>query len=128
MEDEKGFKVIDKRVGLTENEDQPSTPAGEKQKTEASGPDQDEAGFPGLSFSTFLLSLSTSALVQLGELPDPLTNNKEINLDHAKQTINIMEILQDKTKGNLSQEEQRLIELLLYDLRMKFIASAGETR
>lgn len=72
-------------------------------------------------FSTFILSLSTSALVHLGELPDPITNKKETNLQLAKQTISIIEMLKDKTKGNLTEEEESLIESVLYDVRLKYV-------
>lgn len=75
-------------------------------------------------FSTFILSLSTSALVHLGELPDPLTNKKDVNLQLAKQTISIIEMLKEKTKGNLSGEEERLINSVLCDVRLKFIQSS----
>ncbi|OPY70574.1 MAG: hypothetical protein A4E57_00416 [Syntrophorhabdaceae bacterium PtaU1.Bin034] len=75
-------------------------------------------------FSTFILSLSTSALVHLGELPDPITNKKEINLQLAKQTISIIEMLKEKTKGNLSKEEEVLIDNVLYDVRLKYIKSS----
>ena len=76
------------------------------------------------AFSTFLLSLSTSVLVCLGELPDPMKNEKSTNLPLAKQTIGIIEMLKEKTKGNLTEEEDRLIESILYDLRMKYISIA----
>ena len=75
-------------------------------------------------FSTFILSLSTSALVHLGELPDPLTNTKEVNLQLAKQTISIIEMLKEKTKGNLAKEEENLLDNVLYDVRLKFIKSS----
>jgi hypothetical protein len=76
-------------------------------------------------FSTFVLSLSTSALVHLGELPDPITNAKEVNLQLAKQTISIIEMLKEKTKGNLTKEEESLLDNVLYDVRLKFIKSSG---
>ena len=75
-------------------------------------------------FSTFILSLSTSALVHLGELPDPFSNAKEVNLQLAKQTISIIEMLKEKTKGNLTKEEENLIDSVLYDVRLKFIRSS----
>ena len=75
-------------------------------------------------FSTFILSLSTSALVHLGELPDPLSNTKEINLQLAKQTISIIEMLKEKTEGNLTKEEENLIDSVLYDVRLKFVNSS----
>ncbi len=78
-------------------------------------------------FSTFILSLSTSALVHLGELPDPMTNKKDVNFQLAKQTISIIEMLKEKTKGNLSDEEERLINSVLYDVRLKFVnATSGK--
>jgi len=77
-----------------------------------------------LTFSTFILSLSTSVLVNLGELPDPLKNEKDINLPLAKQTIGIIEMLMEKTKGNLTEDEYRLIDSMLYDLRMKYVEAA----
>ncbi|MCS7281079.1 MAG: DUF1844 domain-containing protein [Desulfobacterota bacterium] len=73
------------------------------------------------TFSTFILSLSSSALVSLGELPDPLTSEKRIDLDRARQTIALIEILKEKTKGNLTEEEERLIENTLCDLKLKYV-------
>ncbi|MEI6152646.1 MAG: DUF1844 domain-containing protein [Deltaproteobacteria bacterium] len=80
-----------------------------------------------LTFSTFVLSLSTSVLVNLGELPDPLKNEKDINLPLAKQTIGIIEMLMEKTKGNLTEDEDRLIDGMLYDLRMKYVEAAKKS-
>ena len=76
-------------------------------------------------FSTFILSLSTSALVNLGELPDPLTNKKEINLQLAKQTISIIEMLKEKTKGNLTADEDELMDNVLYEVRLKYVRSSS---
>ncbi len=77
--------------------------------------------FPELTLSTFILSLSTSALVCLGELPDPISSENNVNLPLAKQTINIIEILKEKTKGNLSEDEERLIDGVLYDLHIRYV-------
>lgn len=93
---------------------------------------QDEVGttatqetvFPELNFSTFLLSLSTSAMVSLGELPDPIQSEKSVNLMLAQQTITIIEILKEKTEGNLTEEEERLIDGILYDLHIKYVHAA----
>jgi hypothetical protein len=84
----------------------------------------EEAMFPGLNFSTFLLSLSTSALIALGELPDPIKNDSDINLLLAQQTITIIEILKEKTRGNLTPDEDRLIDSILYDLHIKYVRTA----
>jgi hypothetical protein len=77
-----------------------------------------------LDFSTFIISLTTSMLVNLGELPDPVTNQKCVNFGLARQTVRIIEILKEKTRGNLTEEEERLIESVLYDLRMKYVDCA----
>jgi Domain of unknown function (DUF1844) len=80
--------------------------------------------FSELGFSTFILSLSTSALVHLGELPDPVTSEKGTNLQLAKQTIGVIELLKEKTKGNLTNEEEKLIDTVLYDIRLKYVKAA----
>lgn len=85
----------------------------------------DEEMLYEFGFSTFILSLSTSALVHLGELPDPMTNKKEVNLQLAKQTISIIEMLKEKTRGNLSGEEEKLMNNVLYDVRLKYIRASG---
>lgn len=84
---------------------------------------------PGIDFSTFILSLSTSALYQMGVVPDPETGQKAPqNRAIARHTIDTLEMLQEKTRGNLSAEEVKLFESLLYELRMRFVevAEAGE--
>ena len=79
---------------------------------------------PKVDFSTFLLSLASSALVQLGEVPDPSTGKSELNLELAKHSIDIVCMLQDKIKNGLDPEETRLLEGILYELRMKYVIKA----
>ncbi len=74
-----------------------------------------------VDFSTFVLGLASNALVQLGAVPDPETGVAARNLVLARQSIDILGVLQDKTRGNLSDEERRLLEAMLYDLRVKFV-------
>lgn len=76
---------------------------------------------PSIDFPTFILSLATSAQVHLGAIPNPVTNKADANLPLAKETIDLLAILKDKTKGNLTQEEDRLFEHVLYDLRMMYL-------
>jgi len=79
---------------------------------------------PEMSFATLVLSLSTSALLHLGVPPEPTEGAQpEVNLPLAQQTIDILEILRDKTRGNLDESESRLLEGVLHDLRMRFIAA-----
>ncbi|OGQ00477.1 MAG: hypothetical protein A2Z51_09985 [Deltaproteobacteria bacterium RBG_19FT_COMBO_52_11] len=74
-----------------------------------------------MDFASFIFSLSTSALLHLGEVPDPVTQNREKNLTLAKQTIDILGMLQEKTRGNLTSEEEKMMETLLTDLRWRYV-------
>lgn len=83
---------------------------------------EDEDAPPGIDFNTFILSLSTSALMHLGKLPDA-GDDQTVNLAHAKQSIDCIALLEEKTRGNLTGEEERLISEVLYDLRLRFVAA-----
>ena len=80
-----------------------------------------EPCMPAPTFSTFVLSLASSALVNLGEVPDPSTGKQEANLVLAKHTIDLINKLQEKIHNGLDAEESRLLEGVLYELRMKFV-------
>lgn len=80
-----------------------------------------ETAPPGIDFNTFILSLSTSALMHLGKLAGE--EEATVNLAHAKQTIDCIALLEEKTRGNLTGEEERLISEVLYDLRLRFVAA-----
>jgi uncharacterized protein DUF1844 len=75
---------------------------------------------PDIDFATFILSMGSSALVHLGEVPDE-NGKAEKNLPLAKQTIDLLALLQEKTKGNLDEAEDKLLGALLYDLRIKYV-------
>ena len=77
------------------------------------------------AFQIFLSGLASSALLHLGEFPDPETNQPHTNLPMASQTIDILAMLRQKTKGNLTDEEDRLLERLLYDLRVRYVNRSG---
>lgn len=83
-----------------------------------------------ITFTGFILSLATTAAVHFGDLPDPDTGSRaEPNLPAAAQMIEIIAMLQDKTKGNLIEPEERLLDDLLYELRMRYVqAERGEKR
>ena len=87
---------------------------------------QDDPNVP-IDFSTFVLSLSSSAAVHLGLVPHPEGKTQARNLPMAKQTIDILNILQEKTKGNLTGEEERLIGEVLYNLRMAFVRESNKS-
>lgn len=80
-----------------------------------------EPCMPKPTFSTFALSLASSALVQLGEVPDPTSGQIQEDLVLAKHSIDILSMLQEKTAKGLDAEEARLLNGLLYELRMKFV-------
>ena len=80
---------------------------------------------PDVSFSTFILSLNTSALVHLGEIPEPGKEEVCEDLILARHAIDTIAMLKEKTAGNLTKEEQSLIDNILFDLRMKFVKKAG---
>lgn len=91
------------------------------------GPEPTAGGARPLDFSTFLLSLGTSALVQLGEAPDPSTGNVHpADPLAARQTIDLLGLLEEKTSGNLSEAESNLLRNLLRDLRLHYVNKCGE--
>lgn len=91
---------------------------------DAADRDPDEVagdGIPGIDFVTFVLSLSHSAYLHLGDAPNPLSGKVERNLTMARQTIDLLGLLEQKTQGNLTGEEERVLEQVLYELRLRFI-------
>jgi hypothetical protein len=81
----------------------------------------DSPPLPTINFATFIFSLNSSALVQLGMMEDPMTGEKSQNLPLAKQTIDILSMLQEKTKGNLDTDEAGMLKNILYDLRIHYV-------
>ena len=83
----------------------------------------DESRAPTLDFNVLVLSLGSSAIVHLGEAPDPTTGQKreKPELSLAQQSIDLLAVLQEKTRGNLTDEEARFLDNILYDLRMLYV-------
>ncbi|MBU2550362.1 MAG: DUF1844 domain-containing protein [Proteobacteria bacterium] len=132
-EEDKGFVIKDRRRF---SEDAPASeeaaprtdPEPEAETRKARTDAEPKAGerqppLPEVNFSTFVFSLATSALLHLGDLADPMTGQTSVNLPLAKQTIDILGMLEAKTRGNLDDEETNLLSNLLYELRMKFVAA-----
>ncbi len=117
-----GFVFVDKRKFHEEESktDQKTEKPEPKQKT-AEQRTKEQPPLPEIDFNFFILSLSSSAMMQMGVIPNPVTNKKEKNIDLAKQGIDIIAMLEEKTKGNLTQEEEKFLSSILYDLRMKFV-------
>jgi hypothetical protein len=124
------FKVVDRRIKMDE-ESKPDQ--AQPRPTVSQGQTDEKAGQRGLQnntlpqvcFSTLILSLSSSALVHLGEVPDPETGKPMENLVMAKHTIDILAMLAEKTRGNLSTEEANLLKDMLFELRMKYVQKAS---
>lgn len=84
--------------------------------SDVSGPE----GGP-VSFTTLVLSLATTAAVHFGDLSDPSTGQREVNLEGARQMIDLLGILEQKTRGNLTPDESAVLEQVLFELRMRYV-------
>ena len=141
-EEESGFRVTDRRLfresgELREDASEHAEKASERPRAAESpraaaeppraepSPAAEEPA-PGtgrrIDFPSYLLSYYSQGLMFLGEVPNPMTNVVEQDLEGARHTIDLLQMLQDKTKGNLTPEEAQLLESVLYELRMKFMA------
>lgn len=83
---------------------------------------------PAITFTAFVMSLATTAAVHFGDIADPVSGTSQANLTAAGQMIDILAMLQDKTKGNLSAEEAELVGNLLYELRLRFVEASQQDR
>lgn len=84
---------------------------------------------PQLSFTAFVLSLASTAAIHFGDIPDPSTGQpSEPNLPAATQMIEILALLEQKTRGNLTAEERQVLEQVLYELRMRFVDAQGQQK
>ena len=130
--EEKGFKVVDRRVGAEEQpvverrvgaQEQPEA----KPEEPVQGPgwqmreEKPEPPLPPMDFTTFCLSLASSAMIHLGHAPSPDSGKTEQSLPLAKQTIDILVLLEEKTRGNLTADAGKLLSTVLYDLRMRYV-------
>ncbi len=136
-QEEQGFRITDKRGFREDGEVRPpessekteEKPAGESaSSTEKNPSDQEIPPRPPIDFPTYILSYYTQGLVLMGEVPNPYTNKKEEDVEAARHTIDILSMLEQKTKGNLSKDEQQLLESVLYELRMKFMAKTNRIK
>ncbi len=93
------------------------SPSGGEKKSES----ENGIPLPAINFATFIVSLNSSAYAHMGLLEDPAEGKKSINLPLAKQVIDIIAMLEEKTKGNLNSEEETMLESILYDLRIKYV-------
>ena len=131
-EQEKGFVVKDRRMFSPEGEPTPPEEPGPAETQDRKPEDPSAAGaqppptpLPEINFPTFIASLNASALVHLGIIEDPVSGKAEKNLAMAKQTIDILSMLQQKTVANLTPDEEAMLKSILYDLRILYVKERG---
>jgi hypothetical protein len=127
-EQEEGFVVRDRRGGSGSDRSAAMSPAASgiqpQQQTAPSDPHQG-SGIP-VTFSSFVISLGSSSLMLMGEQLDPQQPPMPANLPQAKEIIDLLSVLEDKTTGNLTTEEQEVLRDMLYALRMKYVSLAAK--
>ena len=125
--EEKGFVIKDKRIfsqeeqDLKEEDKEPEKEETKAQEAASAEKQEAEAQLPEINFPTFIISLNASALVNLGAIEDPSSGKKVKDLPIAKQTIDILSMLEEKTRGNLTEEEEQILKNILYDLRIIYV-------
>ena len=123
-----GFVIKDKRSSQISEDDatfQDEQEAKGQEKQTDSSKEKETEPFQ-VDFSTFIMSLSSSAFYHLGDMPDPSTGKKEVNLPAVQQTIDMLIMLREKTKGNLKEDEKKLLEQLVYELQVKYVTKTKE--
>lgn len=105
--------------------DRTAHPEENQQAERQEGPGEEEENYPAVDFLGFIMSLSTTAMFHFGDFPDPSTGATQRNLSAAKQTVDILGMLREKTEGNLAAEEKRLLDGILFELRMRYVKEKG---
>jgi hypothetical protein len=132
-QEEQGFSVKDKRLfredgQLREDAGQDARPEPEAKSRAAAAQEEAPGMEPPIDFPSYILTYYTQGLVLLGEVPNPYTNKTEENLEGVRHTVDILGMLKDKTRGNLAPEEDKLLESVLYELRIKYMAKADRIK
>ena len=121
-----GFVVKDKRFSeSSETKEEPAAAKEPDVKEKVVEPTAEQSDYPPVNFTNFVISLSTSALFHFGDFPEYEGGKAEKNLPAAKQTIDILDMLNEKTKGNLDSNETSLIQGVLYELKMRYVKEKG---
>lgn len=127
--EEKGYTIKDKRFSAISEEEkmQDSDIKNHKSEEKNAGSSKErDIPIPEINFATFILSLSSSAMLHFGDIEDPVSGKKERNLTIAKQTIDMIDMLREKTKGNLTKDEEGLMENILYELKLRYVKESGK--
>ena len=126
--EEKGFIIKDKRSldgkGELKEEEREEEIKGEEKKEEAKKEETQRIPLPEVSLSSLIFSLSSSALLHLGEIADPQTGEKKEDFALAKHSIDTIAMLQEKTKGNRTEEEEKFVDSILTDLRWRYVKAS----
>jgi hypothetical protein len=117
-----GFVIKDSRSSQLSGEEAETHETQESSAPSETGADQNNQQPFQIDFSTFIMSLTSSAFYHLGDIADPETGKTETNLPAVHQTIDMLTMLRGKTQGNLNEEENKLLEQLIYELQMKYVA------
>ena len=127
-EQEEGFVVRDRRGGSGPDRPSATSPAtsGVPPHEEAAPPDPHQGSGIPVTFSSFVISLGSSSMMLMGEQLDPQQPPLPPNLPQAKDIIDLLSVLEEKTKGNLTTEEQAVLRDMLYALRMKYVSLAAK--
>jgi hypothetical protein len=127
-EEEKGFIIKDRRSfdkeGELKEEKGASEAGPQKTKEEKSEQDTQRIPLPEVNFNSLIFSLSSSALLNMGDIAEPQTGERKKDLPMAKYSIDIISMLQEKTKGNLTEEEHKFLDSILADLRLRYVKAA----
>jgi hypothetical protein len=132
-EEDQSFRVTDKRLFDEEGKVREDVAEDKRQQPEPPNASRaqakpEERGLPRIDFPSYILSYYTQSLVLLGEVPNPYNNKKEEDLEAARHTVDILGMLQEKTKGNLAPEEEQLLESVLYEVRIKYMAKVNKIK
>jgi len=130
QDDRNAESADEKSSAAAQKEEQATSSDEENRESEASKTSPSEGSdqpppLPQINFATFVVSLNASALLHLGAIEDPTTGKTDKNLSMAKQTIDILSMLEEKTAGNLSKDEENLLKNILYDLRIIYVKEKG---
>ena len=134
MAEDESFKVTDRRGRSREESEEassadPRTPlTGPPPGSDARSAFRPDASTPGPDLQSLFVMFASSALISLGDAADPSTGERHVDLDQARDAIDMLALLRDKTAGNRTAEEDRLLEQIMYDLQMRFVRATESGR
>ena len=122
MDEQVKKKVDESWKDQVQQERQADPVAGAPAKTQEPAPSEQE--MPEAKFDLFLSGLAMDALIALGDMPHPAARKQAVNLVHARYLVDLLGMIEEKTRGNLTADEERLMKDTLYQLRMRYLAKS----